>query len=217
MRSTTARSKMIDLSSALTPPERELLLGLLDEADAVVGVLGHQRHPLEPLLLDPAVPDLHAVGIDDVRSERVVQVLLGELLRRGLRREHGDLELLGEVLHRVHHRAVELADHRADLVLRGQLPEAGDALLRRPRVVLDDQLDLPAAEHAALGVDLVGGHLRPADDELAGGGITGGGQWRQHADLDGALGEGRRGDQERGRRPRTSLLRGICASWVSST
>ena len=134
-----------------------------------------------------------------MRPERVGQVLLGELLRRGLRREHGDLELLGEVLHRVHHRAVELTDHRADLVLRGQLPEAGDALLRRPRVVLDDELDLPAAEHAALGVDLVGGHLRAADNELAGGGVTRRGQRCQHRELDRALGEGRGGDQERGR------------------
>ena len=96
VRSTTARSKMIVFSSAPGSSDGEGLLGLLDQADAVVRVLGDQRDALEAALLDPAGPHLAAVGVDHVRAERVVQVLLGEALGRGLRGEDGDLELLGQ-------------------------------------------------------------------------------------------------------------------------
>ena len=176
---------------------REELLGVLHQAHAVVGVLGQQRDLLEALLLDPAVPQLHPVGVDDVGAEAVVEVLLGEGPRRGLGGEDRHLELLGEVLHRQRHRAVELTDHRHHPVLGRELAEAGRALLGRARVVLHHQLHLAPAQDA-LGVDLVGAHLGSAQDQLARGGVPRRRQRRQHADLHRLLGEGRSGRERQG-------------------
>ena len=134
-------------------------------------------------------------------AERVGEMALRDAFGGGLGREDGNLELLGQVLHGAHDGAVELSDHRDDPVLRRELAEPGSALFRRARVVLDDQLDLSAAEHAAPGVDVVGRHLRAPDDELSGGGVAGRRQRRQHADLDGALREDRRhGGEKENRR-----------------
>ena len=101
----------------------ELLLGLLDQAHAVVRVFRQDGDALESLLRYPLVPQRDAVGIDDVGAEGIGQVLLGELLGRGLRQEHRHLELLGQVLHGLRHGAVELPDDRHDAILAAGVQE----------------------------------------------------------------------------------------------
>ena len=130
-----------------------------------------------------------------MRAEGVVQVLLGDLSRRSLGGEDGNLELLGERLDRRHHRAVELPDDRDRLVLRRQLAESRRALLRRAGVVLDDELDLPPAEDAAARVHFLRAHLRAARDELSRRRVSGRRERREDTDLHGLLSESRRGQR----------------------
>src|SRR5262245_3908956 len=80
----------------------ELFFGLLDKAHAVVGILGEQGDTLEAALLDPAVPELHTVRVDNVRPEGIIQVLLSNATSRRLGGEDRDVELLGERLHSPH-------------------------------------------------------------------------------------------------------------------
>jgi len=174
----------------------ERLLGLVDQAHAVVRVLRDQRGALEAPLLDPARPHLATIGIDHVRAEGVVQVLLGDLPRGGLSGEHRDLELLGERLDRRHHRAVELPDDRDRLILSRELAEPGRALFRRAGVVLDDQLDFPPAEDTAPHVHFFRAHLGSTGDELSGGRVSWRRERREDADLHGLLGESRDGEPD---------------------
>src|SRR5439155_19561606 len=88
-------------------------------------------------------------------------------------------------------RGVQPAEDGNHLLALHQLARDGDALLRIALVVADDELELPATEHAALGVDLVDGNLQPPLDGLARSGRAagdGGGE----PDLDGLLGLGER-------------------------
>ena len=169
----------------------ELLLRLFDHAHAVVRVFREDGDALEALLLDPLVPQGDAVRIDDVGAEGIGQVLLGQLLGRGLRQEHRHLGLLCQVLDRLGDGAVELSDDRHHAILADELPQSRRALFRRARVVFHDELDLASPEDAALGVDLVRRHLGAPDDELTRGGVAGRRERSQDADLDGTLGEGR--------------------------
>src|SRR5262249_24835030 len=100
-----------------------LLFGLLDDTHAVVCVLGDQSDTLEAALLDPAVPELHPVRVDDVRPEGIVQVLLSNTTSRRLGGEDRDFELLGERLYCPHDGAVELTDHGDRLVLGDELTQ----------------------------------------------------------------------------------------------
>src|SRR6266540_3702185 len=62
----------------------KLLFGLLNEAHTIISILSKQSDALEAVLLDPAVPELHPVRVNDVGPKGVVEVLLGNATGRRL-------------------------------------------------------------------------------------------------------------------------------------
>jgi hypothetical protein len=62
----------------------ELLFGLLNEAYAIIRILSNQSDALEAVLLDPAVPELHPVRVNDVSPKGIVKMLLGNATGRRL-------------------------------------------------------------------------------------------------------------------------------------
>jgi hypothetical protein len=73
---------------------------------------------------------MHAILIDGVGAERVLEMALGDRPRRGLGGEDGDLVLVGERLHGEGDRAVLLTDHRRDVILGSELAEGGQSFFR---------------------------------------------------------------------------------------
>jgi hypothetical protein len=63
----------------------ELLCGLLNDTYPLISILSHQRDAFEAVLLDPAVPELHPVRINDMGPKGVVEVLLSNATGRRLR------------------------------------------------------------------------------------------------------------------------------------
>src|SRR6266540_2971524 len=103
----------------------------------------------------------------------------------------GHLELVPHGHLRQGHRRVQPPEDRHDLLALDELARDRDALLRIALVVADDELELAAAEDAALAIDLVDGDLQAALDGLARGGRAAGDR-RREPDLDGLLGLGQR-------------------------
>src|SRR6202030_1573956 len=110
----------------------------------------------------------------------VVMDRLGDLVGGGAGRDQRHLQPRRPRLQRQHDFADVAGDDGADLVVADGALESAYRIRRRTLVVVGDDLDL-AAEHAALGVDLIGGDLRAAGGRGAGDRLRLG----DHADLDG--------------------------------
>ena len=173
----------------------------LDEVDeggdgvAAVGIVGRDRgDPLHvlPLRHDRGAGAAVDVGVGGDAEDVGVEVgRRGELdgLRR--RRDEDDLVLLGDGRHRRRLRRGQRAGQEVDIVLDDQLAREPHRLVGAGLAVARQQLEL-AAEHAALGVDLLDRHFGALDDRHA---VDRGGAGQRHrkADLDRVLGgRGRR-------------------------
>ena len=143
-----------------------LLLGFLGEADAVVGGLGDDGHPLPLVLLDPAEPGGRARRIDRMGAEGDVVFLGGDVAGACLGAHGRHAHLLGHLVDGDVDTGMDEAEHGNGLLARHQPAVGGDALLVLAGAVMDRQRDL-ASEHAALLVDVLDADLGAALGKLA--------------------------------------------------
>jgi hypothetical protein len=149
-----------------------LLLGLIGEADAVIGRLGKDRHALEVVLLDPAHPGRHARRIDCMGAERDRVALVGDAAGAGLGAHRRHAHLLGDLVHRDVHPGMHEAEHGDRLLVGDQTPIGRHALLVLARAVMDREHGL-APEHPALDlVEILDADLAAAPHELSERGLT---------------------------------------------
>src|SRR6185312_3209276 len=113
---------------------------------------------------------------------------LADLVGGGARRDEGRLQARGPGLQRQHDFGDVAGDDDIDLVLIDRALEGANGIGGGGVVVVGDDFDLAAID-AALGVDLIGGHLRGLRDRRTGDRLC----FSDHADLDGISSKSRAG------------------------
>src|ERR1035437_9630431 len=162
------------LDRDFTADGREGFLEVLGKADAVRRGDGGEERDL--FQVEAALGELRHGGalerIDEAHAEDVAANLRHARIRRR-RRDHGDLEILGDGRGLEGAAGGDLAKEGDDLVAGDELLDDGGGLALLRLVVFGDQLELPA-EHAARGVELLDGEEGALVRGLAEGGLLAG-------------------------------------------